>query len=342
MTIENRFARFMRNTGPARMLVPLGLILIVVSVILFGFNTDKYSQTTGKITSAVQSAAGEEGEKGFDVKFTYTVDGKEYEGEFTNISGNYAAGDSVKVFYDPADPAKTADSKMNKLIPIAFAGVGVLALAGGIALTVRAFKKSKELDRTAPAADAQTQARLDGLKTAAGVNEYYFRFDGHSLKPGYIVEDADRNTLYEGKMLKNSLVGARIYEFTDHRTGQSEQHEVGHVTTSTFNDEMFSVKSSFKFDGEKVWDRLHGQGIRLSTNMHSRFPYFIYDVTKDGKALARIESCSVYVHEDDEAKHKIKIPTGNMYYRFWTASDDLRSLFLSIFAISECEQTVVE
>ena len=27
MTIENRFARFMRNTGPARMLVPLGLIL---------------------------------------------------------------------------------------------------------------------------------------------------------------------------------------------------------------------------------------------------------------------------------------------------------------------------
>ena len=106
MTIENRFARFMRNTGPARMLVPLGLILIVVSVILFGFNTDKYSQTTGKITSAVQSAAGEEGEKGFDVKFTYTVDGKEYEGEFTNISGNYAAGDSVKVFYDPADPAK--------------------------------------------------------------------------------------------------------------------------------------------------------------------------------------------------------------------------------------------
>ncbi|WP_028505301.1 DUF3592 domain-containing protein [Ruminococcus sp. FC2018] len=342
MTIENRFARFMRNTGPARMMVPLGLILIIFSVVLFSFNTDKYAETTGTITSAVQSDAGQEDEKGYDVKFTFTVDGKQYEDEFTNLSGSFAAGDAVKVFYDPADPSKTASSRMNKLIPVAIAGAGVLALAGGIALTVRAFRKSKELDKTAPAADVQTQAQLDALKTADGVNEYYFRFDGHSLKPGYIVEDADRNILYEGKMLKNSLVGARIYEFTDHRTGLSEQHEVGHVTTSSLNDEMFSVKSSFRFDGEKVWDRLHGQGIRLSTNMHSRFPYFIYDVTKDGKALARIESCSVYIHEDDEVKHKVKIPTGNMYYRFWTASDDLSSLFLLIFAISECEQTVVE
>lgn len=342
MTIENRFARFMRNTGPARMLVPLGLILIIFSVILFSFNTDKYAETTGKVTSAVQSAAGQDGEKGYDVKFTYTVDGKAYEGEFTNLSESIAEGDAVKVFYDPADPAKTASSKMNKLIPVAVAGVGVLALAGGIALTVRAFRKSRELDKLAPAADAQTQAQLDALKTAEGVNEYYFRFDGHSTKPGYVVEDADRNLLYEGKMLKNSLVGAKLYEFTDHTTGLSEKHEVGHVTTSSFNDEMFSVKSSFRFDGEKVWDRLHGQGIRLCTNMHSRFPYFIYDVTKDGKALARIESCSVYVHEDDEAQHKIKMPAGNMYYRFWTACNDLESLFLTIFAISECEQTVVE
>ena len=60
------------------------------------------------------------------------------------------------------------------------------------------------------------------------------------------------------------------------------------------------------------------------------------------KAQPTMERLSVYVHEDDEAQHKLKVPAGNMYYRFWTASDDLESLFLTIFAISECEQTVVE
>lgn len=66
------------------------------------------------------------------------------------------------------------------------------------------------------------------------------------------------------------------------------------------------------------------------------------DITKNGEVLARVESTGVYVHEEDEAAHKVVVPTGSMYYRVWTPSNDFESLFLTVFAISESEQAIVE
>ena len=339
---ENKFARFMRNTGPARMLVPFGIILIVFGIVLMNFRNENYVETTGKVTAVTEDVTDQDDQPQYDVKLTFSVDGKEYEAEFTGLGSKYSEGDSIKVYYDPADPTKNASDKLTKLIPICVIAAGAAALIFGILSAVKAFRKSKELDEIAPAADAKAQAELQNIKTAPGVTEYYFRFDGNTFKPGYLIEDAARNVLFEGKMLKNALVGARSFEFTDCRTGYSEQHEVGHVMTSSYNDEFFSVKSSFKFDGQKIWDYLHSKGLRMNTNLHSKFPNVIYEVTKNGDALARIESCSQYVHEEDEAQHKLAIPTGSMYYRFWTASDDIEELFLIMFAVSECEQAVVE
>ncbi|MBR5752283.1 MAG: hypothetical protein IKX84_07820, partial [Clostridia bacterium] len=148
--------------------------------------------------------------------------------------------------------------------------------------------------------------------------------------------------LFEGKMLKNALVGSRSYEFIDHVSGRSETHEVGHTVTQTFDNEFFSARSWFKIDGENVWDLLHDRGLRMNTDLHSRFPSPIYDVTKAGEMYARIESTSIYVHEEDEKAHRLAVPTGRMYYRFWTASDDLETMFITMFALSETEQAVAE
>ena len=38
----------------------------------------------------------------------------------------------------------------------------------------------------------------------------------------------------------------------------------------------------------------------------------------------------------------MNIPVGRYYYRVWTNSNDFETLFLTIFAISETEQAVVE
>lgn len=49
-----------------------------------------------------------------------------------------------------------------------------------------------------------------------------------------------------------------------------------------------------------------------------------------------------YEYEEDAAEHKLIIPVGRYYYRVWTNETDLADLFLTVFAISETEQTVVE
>ena len=339
MGFENRIARIMRNTGPARFFVPLGIILIVFGIIVMGFNTDDYTLTTGTIT-AVRESVTQEGQKEYDVSFTYEADGKTYEGTFAGLPGDYSVGSGIKVYYDPQDPEKITNSKLGFLPPIMIA-LGAAATAFGVWKTVQAFKKSKALDQAA-GGKTVTEEQKALFKTAPGVKEMYFRFDGNSLRPGYLIEDADKNVLFEGKMLKNALVGSRSYEFVDHVSGRSETHEVGHTVTQTFDNEFFSARSWFKIDGENVWDLLHDRGLRMNTDLHSRFPSPIYDVTKAGEMYARIESTSIYVHEEDEKAHRLAVPTGRMYYRFWTASDDLETMFITMFALSETEQAVAE
>ena len=342
MSIENKFARIMRNSGPGRFLVPAGIILIIFGVILSGFNFDRYLQTTGKVTSVEEHVSTTDNkQKEYDISFTYTVDGKEYEGIFANLSKEAKVGDDIEVWYDPADPERLTNSKMSNLVAPAMIGVGAIAIIAGVLLTVKAFKKSKELDELTPGKGAPA-VDFEAFKNAPGVTEIYCRFDGNSLKPGYILEDADRNVLFEGKMLKQNLVGARPFEFVDHENGRVTQHEVGHVMTQTYNNEFFSIKSWFKYDGKNIWDVLHGRGLRMTTDLHSKFPYFIYNVSKNGEAFARIESTSMYVHEDEEAEHKLVVPVGRYYYRIWTDSNDYETIFLSVFGISESEQTVVE
>ncbi len=339
MNLQTKFARIMRNSGPARVLVPVGIILIIFGVITLMFNTRNFLVTTGKVTSVVE----EEGDKDteYDVTFTYTVDGKQYEGTFYDLLRPASVGDDIEVYYDPADPEKITNGKNSPVIGIAEIALGIAAAAYGTYKTVMAFRKSSALDKNVPE-NAEPVADLSSLKDTPGVTEYYFRFDGNSLKPGYLIEDAERKILFEGKMLRNSIIGDRTFEFTDHTTGAVNEYEVGHTMTQSYNDEFFSVNSWFKFDGRNIWDMLHGRGVRITTDILSKLPRVMYNVLKDGEPFARIETASIYLHEDEEAKHKVVIPYGKMYYRCWSPSGDLETLFLIMFAITETEQAIVE
>ena len=228
------------------------------------------------------------------------------------------------------------------LTPPVFIAAGIVAAAAGIFLTARAFRKSRELDAAVPNGGAFPALEFADFKNAPDVTEYYFRFDGNSLRPGYILEDAAGKPVFEGKMLKNSLVGARKFEFRDHVSGSVTPHNVGHTMTSVMNNEFFSVRSSFRFDGQNVWDVLHGRGLRMTTDLHSSFPKLVYEVARNGEPFARFESSSVWVHEEDEAAHGPAVPAGSMFYRVWTNSDDFDTLFLTVFAVSETGQAVVE
>ena len=186
MNFENRIARLMRNTGPARFFVPVGLVLIIFGVIMLGFNTDNYLETTGRITSVTEDVYDQNETPQYDVEVGYTVDGKEYSTVFGGMSGTFKVGEVMKLFYDPADPEKTTNSKTG-FMPLIIIAVGAASLIFGVYKTVTAFRKSKELD----SAIGGQFPSLDGFQDAPGVTEYYCRFDGKALKPGYILEDAE-------------------------------------------------------------------------------------------------------------------------------------------------------
>lgn len=335
--MENKFARFMRNTGPVRFFLPLGILLIAVGIFLLTLHTDKYLETVGKVTG-VQETVNLENSKVYNIDFTYTAEGKEYAGRYDETSEEYQIGEEIKVFYNPEDPTQITNSKLGGIIAPIMIGVGVLALAFGIFKTLKAYRKSKELDRVAKA----PAAVFGNFKQAAGVTEYYCRHDGATLKPGYILEDANRRILFEGKMTKQALIGARVFAFSDHIGGAVTEHEVGHTMTQSYDDNGWTANSWFKFDGKNVWDVLHERGIRLQTDMRSKFPNFTYEISKDGEAFAILETSGKYVHEDEAAEHTLNVPVGRYYYRVWTNSRDFETLFLTIFAISETEQAVVE
>lgn len=337
MAVENKFARFMRNTGPARFFVPFGLILVIFGIIILGINTDNYTETVGTVTKVEQISTFSDEPDEYEVSFTYTVDGKEYDSYF-NMSEKPNVGEDITVFYDPEKPETVAGNRTNRVIPVIMIVVGAAALGYGIFKTVKFFRKSKELDSEA---SSFPEAEFEGFKNGFDVKEYYVRFDGVTLKPGYIVEDAERNVIFEGKMAKNSLVGPRTFEFNNHITGSVKEHEVGHTVTSQFDSGMFSESSWFKFDGKNIWDLLHERGIRIQTDIRTKFPFPAYNVAKDGRAFARIETTGMYVHEDDAAQHTVN-PPARMHFRFWTESADIDTVFLTVFAISEAEQTVVE
>ena len=96
--MENKFARFMRNTGPARFFVPVGIVLIVFGIIMLMFNTDSYLETVGKVTEVVQTVNAENS-KVYDTSFTFTVDGKEYNATFSELTKEYKVGDDIKVCF---------------------------------------------------------------------------------------------------------------------------------------------------------------------------------------------------------------------------------------------------
>ncbi len=341
MNAENKVARIMRNTGPARFLIPVGLILIIFGIILLCFKSNNYVETVGKVTDVRQyiDNTGENEQTLYDVSFEYTVDGKQYSGNFDGLGSAGKVGDEIKVFYDPDNPERTTNTKAGNIIaPIAIV-LGAAAIAGGVFTAVKAFRKDKELDEQIKAAGGSLH--VEPLPKDQ-LTEYYVSYDGQVLRPGYIVEDGARNVVYEGKMEKNALVGSRRFVFTDHRNGTTEEHEVGHTLTQSFNDELFSAKSSFKFDGKNIWDVLHERGIRIATDIRSKFPNMTYTVSKDGRFLATVETSGQYVHEEDAAKHTLNIPVGRYYYRCWTNESDIALLFLTVFAISETEQAIVE
>lgn len=152
-----------------------------------------------------------------------------------------------------------------------------------------------------------------------------------TLKQGFLLEDENGNLVYEANMLKFSLLGASPYEFVNHITNTREEHKVGKTITTEESGltGFFSTKSTFKFDGEKIWDYLHKKGIRINSSFSGNKIGMTYEVSFEGKPFATISTST--------PKGNSFITTDS-YYDVIASEKDLDLVFLVTFAISKTEQ----
>ena len=154
-----------------------------------------------------------------------------------------------------------------------------------------------------------------------------------TIKQSFYLEDENGKIVYEGKMTKFSLLFASLYEFVNHITNKTEVHKVGKTVTSEEGGGMVSLmskKSSFKYDGQNIWDHLHDLGVRIDSSISGNKIGMSYDVTFKGQPLAAIASSS--------PKGK-SIITTDLYYDVSCEEKDLDLVFLVAFSIAKTEQT---
>ncbi len=162
---------------------------------------------------------------------------------------------------------------------------------------------------------------------------YFFQPEKKILKQGFFMTDEDKNIVYEAKMLKQPILGAMEFEFINHITGQSGVHKVGHTVTTETSGlfEFFSIKSSFKYDGENIWDYLHGQGIRIDSSIAGDRIGMSYRISLKGKDMAEIATASPAGGNG--------LITGASWLKVTAAEEDIDLAFLTAFSIARTDQS---
>lgn len=165
-------------------------------------------------------------------------------------------------------------------------------------------------------------------------NKYLLKPVLKTAKQAFYLEDENGNTVYEGKMLKFTLLGAAPFAFVNHITGKTEEHKVGKTVTVEQGGgplSALSKRSYFKYDGQKIWDYLHDQGVRIDTGVSGKKLGMSYDVTYKGAPLATVATSS--------PKGKSFITT-DLYYDVTCEEKDLDLAFLVAFSIAMTNQTI--
>lgn len=133
-----------RNSPILRFLLPMGIFILIFGIVFTVTTPKEYAETVGTFTRAEEYTE-LDGDNirhtYYEGYFTYSVDGKAYEGSFPGYSDPPAVGEKLTVYYDPANPSSVSNSANTGMIGMILIGVGALLLAGSVFLGVKALRQ---------------------------------------------------------------------------------------------------------------------------------------------------------------------------------------------------------
>ena len=112
--------------------------------------------------------------KNYDVYIEYEVDGVKYEGMLDSYITGMDAGESVTIYYDPADPARIKSEFSTNSMVFIFASIGFILAGIVIALipTLSERKQKKTVKAGMRAEGVITSVYIDRFTTVNGSNPY--------------------------------------------------------------------------------------------------------------------------------------------------------------------------
>ena len=260
------------------------------------------------------------------------MDGKTYTAELDTGSGSYKVGKSITVLYDPNDPTVAHGGK----------GIGIyLLIVGALILAIIAYSIARKKQGLQQVKEQQELGGHRGYAPSVQgeERELYFLTDLGTAKVGHRIEDGDRRVLYEAKMTKFNLATPFGFDFIDHEHGTATPHLVGHSEETDWgNSLLLDDHYTFELDGVDVFKHLKQNGITVDTSFGGGSGKLLglnARILRDGVEIARAESTSQYVHEEDAAQHTVaaKIPAQG-FYRIWTRERSLDLLFVTLLAFA--------
>ena len=161
---------------------------------------------------------------------------------------------------------------------------------------------------------------------------YLFKPD-KKLKQGFTLTDENKNVVYEAIMTKFTLFLPFKFNFVNHITNTTTEHKVGHTATLEQDGLIgaLATKSPFKFDGKKIWDYLHEQGIRIESELSKDSIGMTYTVSLKGQEIAKMSMSN--------PTGKKFLITADCCYNIETTEEHLDTAFLCAFAFARTNQT---
>ena len=147
----NGIATFFRESRTARFLIPLGIILIAVSILLFvvdNHNKD-YIMTEATISKVelvreeTYDADGNREEAMYNIFVKYIVNGTEYDTELGEMY-KHKVGDKITIVYNPEDPSQISQPS-SMILNIVLLVSGIAILVGGIISAINALKRHNKM-----------------------------------------------------------------------------------------------------------------------------------------------------------------------------------------------------
>lgn len=307
----------------------LSVIAILLGIWTTFFQSRGFVQTTATIVS-VEEVPGEVDDTDYVVTVEYDVDGTHYTEKLDSYSPSYKEGKTVNILYDPENPSVIHSGGWMGIYMIV---VGALILAVVLVSAVRAKKDLSALREMRP--ETSYAPSVTGEE-----RHLYFLTDRGTAKFGHRIEDKDRRVLYEAKVTKFRLTAPVSFDFIDHEHGRTTPHLIGQTENTEWDTLLIDNHSTFSFDGEDIWKHLKRSGITVDARFLEGKPLWTkYTICRDGREIARVESSSMYPHEEDaEARGRL----GNLvpvrgFYRIWTREQNLSLLFVTLLAFARSE-----